>query len=400
MTTLTAPKAEFVDEAVVYLETKAQEFRDLIDRWLAPERDGTFNKRMNNEREIETAILVADIHKYFTFLDTVDDKSLITLRRHTKVLVNKLFEWATKTCEWDQRVFEGAAHDLFNELQSEIGLRRLRHHLRRLDAAISVRQGFSGDLNENVLLLCDEADGLGIEPTMSLDEAWAALWEPTEEVPLVGKQWPRMDYTQIAGIRKTINDITSARRRYRKPGNGQRPDLEPSPADDKSLGIPRPAGREVAVTRLGAAPVELSQSPLGSPATVGPAAYSKQPQPNPVAPAPVKDPEEGLPKPKTGKEPSKDEFLAYHLHKIQGVDQTSVARRLSQEHMDRTGEARVYHQGTVSRMVTRVTKWLAAGHSARESNRKSAPESAPKLFRADPSKLNLGPKDRNYARRK
>lgn len=86
------------------------------------------------------------------------------------------------------------------------------------------------------------------------------------------------------------------------------------------------------------------------------------------------------------KEPASEAFTAYALHFLSGLDQRAVAKRLSEE------LGRPICQGSVSRWCDKVKKWLGAG--------RPWPGATPKIIPTDPSRIELGPRAHNYARRK
>lgn len=93
------------------------------------------------------------------------------------------------------------------------------------------------------------------------------------------------------------------------------------------------------------------------------------------------------------KEPSPEAFLAYHYW-TGGRSQYAVARKLSQEFMERGKQSRNICQGQVSKMCKEVTKWLGAGNGL--------PDLRPgKLIPTDPSILDKCSRTKeNHARSK
>src|SRR5262249_28439478 len=93
-----------------------------------------------------------------------------------------------------------------------------------------------------------------------------------------------------------------------------------------------------------------------------------------------------LPHSKRVKEPSAIMVAAYGMHRLSGWDQGTTAKKLG----EMCGGS--FSQGTISRYVNRVAKWI-------EQERNTGLPSE-KLIPTDPSRLDAGRRPKNYARRK
>ncbi len=127
------------------------------------------------------------------------------------------------------------------------------------------------------------------------------------------------------------------------------------------------------------------------PSQVGGASPPTEAQPSPIEPntaVPEADAQSASVASKSPKEPPREAFEAYALHVETAWDQSSVARKLSES------LGRPISQGQVSRWVKAVREWREAGSASLGSD----PTTRPKTFPVDPSRLDLGPRDRKVMR--